>query len=188
MAGARNQRSEATKPCDLPRKYRITGSKVPRLPREVHRTNSPSLHCVVFAHTGQRTRKFLAPYVSEHDSLNFKSLTSRRHRLYLIRCTLRFHAQHYHLRIAGLLPARNKMLGCYRVIDPPCYRLAHIPKLLQQASARRSPHLGWQCCDLSRVFFVWAPFAVRVDRNRPSFRDVHEARLDFVFRWSAEIA
>ena len=65
-----------------------------------------------------------------------QEITTRRHRLYLIRRTLRLHALHYHLRIAGLLPARNKMLGCYRVIDPPCYRLAHIPKLLQRATAQ----------------------------------------------------
>ena len=28
------------------------------------------------------------------------------------------------------------MLGGYRVIDPPCYRLIHIPKLLQRATAQ----------------------------------------------------
>ena len=39
-----------------------------------------------------------------------QEITTRRHRLYLIRRTLRLHAQHYHLRIAGLLPARNKMV------------------------------------------------------------------------------
>ena len=65
-----------------------------------------------------------------------QEIAARRHRLYLVRCTLRLNAQHYHLRIAGLLPARNKMLGGYRVIDPPCYRLIHIPKLLQRATAQ----------------------------------------------------
>ena len=65
-----------------------------------------------------------------------QEITTRRHRLYFIRCTLRLHAQHYHLRIAGLLQARNKMLGPYRVIDPPCYRMANIPKLRQQATAQ----------------------------------------------------
>ena len=65
-----------------------------------------------------------------------QEITTRRHRLYLIRCTLRLHAQHYHLRIAGLLPARNKMLGACRVIDPPCYRMADIPRLLQRATAQ----------------------------------------------------
>ena len=65
-----------------------------------------------------------------------QEITTRRHRLYLIRCTLRLHAQRYHLGIAGLLPARNKMLGFYKVIDPPCYRMANIPKLLQQATAQ----------------------------------------------------
>ena len=69
-----------------------------------------------------------------------QEITTRRHRLYLIRCTLRLHAQHYHLRIAGLLPARNKMLGACRVIDPPCYRMADIPRLLQRATAQ--PHDG----------------------------------------------
>ena len=64
-----------------------------------------------------------------------QEITTWRHRLYLIRCTLRLQAQHYHLRIAGLLPARNKMLGFCRVIDPSCYRMANIPKLLQQAIA-----------------------------------------------------
>ena len=39
-----------------------------------------------------------------------QEITTRRHRLYFIRRTVRLHAQHYHLRIAGLLPARNKML------------------------------------------------------------------------------
>ena len=53
-----------------------------------------------------------------------QEITTRRHRLCFIRCTVRPHAQHYHLRIAGLLPARNKMLGPHRVIDPPCYRVA----------------------------------------------------------------
>ena len=64
-----------------------------------------------------------------------QEITTWRHRLYLIRCTLRLQTQHYHLRIAGLLPARNKMLGFCRVIDPSCYRMANIPKLLQQAIA-----------------------------------------------------
>ena len=50
-----------------------------------------------------------------------QEITTRRHRLYFIRRTIRYCARHYHLRIAGALPARNKMLGLYRVIDPPCY-------------------------------------------------------------------
>ena len=65
-----------------------------------------------------------------------QEITTRRHRLYFIRCTVRLHAQHYHLRIAGLLPARNKMLGPHRVIDPPYYRVATIPKLLKEATAQ----------------------------------------------------
>ena len=65
-----------------------------------------------------------------------QEITTRRHRLYFIRCTIRYCARHYHLRIAGALPARNKMLGLYRVIDPPCYRVAAIPKLLQEATAQ----------------------------------------------------
>ena len=65
-----------------------------------------------------------------------QEITTRRHRLYFIRCTVRLHAQHYHLRIAGLLPARNKMLGPHRVIDPPYYRVAPIPKLLKEATAQ----------------------------------------------------
>ena len=71
--------------------------------------------------------------VTEH----LQEIATRRHRLYLIRCTLRFQAQHYHIRIAGLLPARNKMLGCYRAIDPPCYRLAHIPQFLYPLASGR---------------------------------------------------
>ena len=66
--------------------------------------------------------------MSEH----LQEIVTRRHRLYLIRCTLRLQAQHYHLRIAGLLPARNKMVGRYRAIDPPCYRLARIPQILRR--------------------------------------------------------
>ena len=64
-----------------------------------------------------------------------QEITSRRHRLYFIRCTIRLHERHYHLRIAGLPPARNKMLGPYRIIDPPCYRVATIPRPLQEATA-----------------------------------------------------
>ena len=64
-----------------------------------------------------------------------QEITTRRHRLYFIRCTVRLHSQHYHLRIAGLLPARNKMLGPHRVIDPPYYRVAAIPRCLKEATA-----------------------------------------------------
>ena len=67
-----------------------------------------------------------------------QEITTRRHRLYFIRRTLRLHARHYHLRIAGLLPARNKMLGPSQAIDPPCYRASTIPKLLQEATAQLS--------------------------------------------------
>ena len=67
-----------------------------------------------------------------------QEITTRRHRLYFIRCTLWLHARHYHLRIAGLLPARNKMLGPSQAIDPPCYRVSTIPKLLQEATAQLS--------------------------------------------------
>ena len=65
-----------------------------------------------------------------------QEITTRRHRLYFIRCTVRLHSQHYHLRIAGLLPARNKMLGPHRVIDPPYYRVAAIPRFLKEATAQ----------------------------------------------------
>ena len=66
---------------------------------------------------------------------HLQEIATRRHRLYLIRCTLRLQAQHYHIRIAGLLPAKNKMLGHYRAIDPPCYRLVHIPQVLHRMAA-----------------------------------------------------
>ena len=65
-----------------------------------------------------------------------QEIATRRHRLYIICCTLRLHAQHYHLRIAGLLPARNKMLGLFKAVDPPCYRMESLPKFLQQAIAQ----------------------------------------------------
>lgn len=64
-----------------------------------------------------------------------QEIATRRHRLYLIRCILRLHAQHYHLRIAGLLPARNKMVWYRRGPNPPGYRLASIPGFLQRATA-----------------------------------------------------
>ena len=67
---------------------------------------------------------------------HLQEIATRRHRLYFIRCTLRLQAQHYHIRIAGLLPARNKMLGRYRAIDPPCYRLVHIPQILRRVAAQ----------------------------------------------------
>lgn len=68
--------------------------------------------------------------ITEH----LQEIATRRHRLYLIRCTLRLQAQYYHIRIAGLLPARNKMLGRYQAIDPSCYRLVHIPQILRRVA------------------------------------------------------
>ena len=65
-----------------------------------------------------------------------QEIATRRRRLYFIRCTLRLHAQHYHLRIAGMLPARNKMVWYHRGTNPPGYRLVSIPGLLQQATAQ----------------------------------------------------
>ena len=55
-----------------------------------------------------------------------QEITTRRHRLYLIRRTLRLHAQHYHLRIAGLLPARNKMVVFFPRVRTPCGRSAQV--------------------------------------------------------------
>ena len=103
----------------------------------------------------------------EHNALNLttqlQEINSRRHRLYFIRCTIRLHERHYHLRIAGLLPARNKMLGPYRIIDPPCYRVAAIPRPLQEATAmlkdatKVHPLQSGQeatCLSLSGILFV----------------------------------
>lgn len=67
-----------------------------------------------------------------------QEVTTKRHRLYVIRCTVRLHANYYHLRLAGLLPVRNKMLWCHRIVDPPCYRVVDIPLILQRSVARLS--------------------------------------------------
>ena len=76
-----------------------------------------------------------------------QEIATRRHRLYIICCTLRLHAQHYHLRIAGLLPARNKMLGLFKAVDPPCYRM----ESSQVSPAGNSPAKGRHNCHPFRI-------------------------------------
>ena len=49
--------------------------------------------------------------------------------------TLRHNRQHFHVRIAGVLPARNKMQCSFRPIDPPVYRLVQVPSAFRQVFA-----------------------------------------------------
>ena len=70
----------------------------------------------------------LSAYLSE--------IATKRHRLYVIACTLQHDRQHLHLRIAGVLPARNKMLDAFCPIDPPVYRLVQVPCAFRLAYAK----------------------------------------------------
>ena len=70
--------------------------------------------------------------LSEH----LYAIATKRHLLYIIACTPRHHKQHFHVRIAGMLPAWNKMLGAFRVVDPSACRAAQMPCAFRRAGAR----------------------------------------------------
>ena len=59
-----------------------------------------------------------------------------RHRCCVIALTLWLPPEHFHLRIAGVVPARNKMLDTIRPIDPAAYEVIHVPQFLRLADAR----------------------------------------------------
>ena len=60
-------------------------------------------------------------------SAHLREIATKRHRLYCIACTIPYARQHFHLRIAGVLPARNKMVADLCPVDPPVYRLIQVP-------------------------------------------------------------
>ena len=63
-------------------------------------------------------------------------VSNTRHRCYVIAITLWLPPEHFHLRMAGVLPARNKMLDVTHPIDPPTYEVIQVPKVLLLACAR----------------------------------------------------
>ena len=65
-------------------------------------------------------------------------VTNTRHRCYVVALTLSLLPNHFHLRIAGAVPARNKMLPGLNPFDPAGYEILMVPPLLRLAEARLS--------------------------------------------------
>ena len=72
----------------------------------------------------------LSPAVTE--------VTNTRHRCYVVALTLNLPPNHFHLRIAGAVPARNKMLNSINPFDPAGYEILQVPQVLRLAEARLS--------------------------------------------------
>ena len=71
-------------------------------------------------------------------SLAVTEVTKTRHRCYVVALTLRMPPDHFHLRIAGVVPARNKMLDVLLPMEPSGYEVIQLPQPLRRASARLS--------------------------------------------------
>ena len=69
-------------------------------------------------------------------SVHLREIATKRHRLYFLACTIPYDKQHFHLRIAGVLPARNKMVALLCPVDPPVYRLIQVPSAFQLIYAK----------------------------------------------------
>ena len=63
-------------------------------------------------------------------------VTNTRHRCYIAAFTLRLPPDHFHLRIAGVVPARNEMLDITHPVDPAGYEVLQAPQALRLASAQ----------------------------------------------------
>ena len=65
-------------------------------------------------------------------------VANTRHRCYIVALTLNLPPNHFHLRIAGAVPARNKMLNRINPLDPAGYEVLQVPQVLRLARARLS--------------------------------------------------
>ena len=74
------------------------------------------------------------PTLDPSDALT--EISNTRHRCYIIALTLWLPPEHFHLRIAGVVPARNKMLDNIRPIDPSGYEVIQMPQCLRLAKAK----------------------------------------------------
>ena len=77
-------------------------------------------------------------------------VANTRHRCYIVALTLKLPPNHFHLRIAGVVPARNKMLDNITPLDPAGYEVLHVPHVLRLARARLRD--GTLVCPLSTDF------------------------------------
>lgn len=83
-----------------------------------------------------------APFLSEHLQWSqviltphLRQVTATHIRLFLVLGTFLHGGQHFHLRIACALPARNKMLPSTEPFDPPYYCLTQVPQGFRRAYA-----------------------------------------------------
>ena len=86
--------------------------------------------CPAVVHGSLDAALDLSPAVTE--------VANTRHRCYVVALTLNLPPNHFRPRIAGAVPARNKMLNGINPLDPAGYEILQVPQVLRIAKARLS--------------------------------------------------